>query len=108
MGGGSARRLSSDRPDLSFPRRFRDLLRRWPKVDRGAIAVFLHKGFCLQSANRRVLCPVFVVAAIAGRGTLALDRRCYLRRGDFLVAKGGDTRSHPKIILLAGLSADPP
>ena len=82
-----------------------DAGRKWIAV---AIAVFLHKGLCLQSANRRVLCPVFVVAAIAGRGTLAPDRRCCFRRGDFLVAKGGDTRSDPEIIALAGLSADTP
>src|SRR5208337_4980997 len=98
----------SDRPELSFPRRFRDLLRRRPKVDRVAIAVFLHKRLCLQSANRCVLCPVFVVAALAGRGSLALDRRCCFRRRDFLVAKGGDTRSDPKIIVLPGLSPDTP
>src|SRR5271166_4770719 len=108
MGGSSARRLCSDRPQLSLPRRFRNLLRRRPQVDRVAIAVFLHKRLCLQSANRCVLCPVFVVAALAGGGNLAPDRRCCFRRGDFLVAKGGDTRPDPKIIVLAGLSADTP
>ena len=108
MGGNSARGLSSDRPDISFPRRFRDLLRCRSKLDWVAIAVFLHEGLCLQSTNRGALCPVFVVAALSGGGTLALDRRCCFRRGDFLVAQGGDTRSDLKIILLDGLSADTP
>src|SRR5215469_13752211 len=75
-------------------------------MDRVASAIFRLTGLCLQPANRCVLCAILLDAVFAWRGTLALAGRCRIYRGDFLVVKGGATRSDPKFVLLAGLSAD--